>query len=93
MRNLREAWSAMTVYAKADVRGRRLRRGLVSRHVAPAAAGGKKKKSYSETVGNSLWGCSSQSAVLTEEAMLKIIEGVPRGSADRTRGLTKAMGP
>ena len=93
MRNLREAWSAMTAYAKADVRRRRLRRGLASSHVAPAAAGGKKKKSYSETVGNSLWGCSSQSAVLTEEAMLKIIEGVPRGSADKTRGLTEAMGP
>ena len=93
MRNLKEAWSAMRAYAKADVRRRRLRRGLASSHVAPAAAGGKKKKSYSETVGNSLWGCSSQSAVLTEEAMLKIIEGVPRGSADKTRGLTEAMGP
>ena len=25
--------------------------------------------------------------------MLNIIEGVPRGPADRTRGLTNAMGP
>ena len=76
---------------------RRLRRGLrrrlASSHVAPVAAGGKKKKSYSETVGNSLWGCSSQSAVLTEEAMLKIIEGVPRGPGQGTRRLTEAMGP
>ena len=43
-------------------------------------------------VGSSLWGCSTESAALTEEAMLKIIEGVPGGSADRTRGLTQSMG-
>ena len=85
MRNLNEAWSAMTAYAKADVRRRR----QVSSHVAPVAAGG---KSYSDKVGNFLWGCSSESAALTEEAMLKIIEGVPGGSAHRTRGLTQAMG-
>ena len=77
---------------------RRLRRGLrrrlASSHVAPVAAGGKKKKKpYSEKVGNSLWGCSSESIVLTEESMLKIIEGVPRGPGHGTRGLTEAMGP
>ena len=94
MRNLTEAWSAMTAYEKADVRRRRLRRGRASSHVAPVAAGGKKKKKpYSEKVGNSLWGCSSESIVLTEESMLKIIEGVPRGPGHGTRGLTEAMGP
>ena len=53
MRNLNEAWSAMTAYAKADVRRRR----LASSHVTLVGAGG---KSYSDKVGNALFSLGLQ---------------------------------